>query len=114
MAEGHCSIDVLARKLPSVPRRILDIVVNLVVIVTLALLIYYGVLLAIKGANKLTPMLGIPYTYIDMAVPLSCGVMMVYYLRLLWIDLAGGEVHKTQLEELVEDGESSSPAEEQR
>lgn len=114
MAEGHCSIDVLARKLPSVPRRILDIVVNLIVIVTLAFLIYYGVLLAIKGANKLTPMLGIPYTYIDMAVPISCAMMMVYYLRLLWIDLTGGEVHKSRIEELVERGESVSPTEEQR
>jgi len=114
MAEGHCSIDVLARKLPAVPRRLLDIVVNVIVIATLVMLIYYGILLTIKGANKLTPMLGIPYIYIDMAVPISCGIMMIYYSRQLWIDLTGGEVRKTQLEELVESAETSSHAEEQR
>jgi len=111
MYEGHCSIDVLARKLPEPARRVLDIVVNLIVLITLALLIYYGILLTIKGQTKLTPMLAIPYTYIDMAVPLSCTIMMIYYLRMLWLDLTGGEVRKTQLEELI--AEVDAPASEE-
>lgn len=112
MYEGHCSIDVLVRKLPPTVRRAVDIVVNLIVLITLALLIYYGTLLAIKGQNKLTPMLAIPYTYIDIAVPLSCGVMMIYYLRMLWLDLTGGEIRKTQLEELISEADAPASKEE--
>jgi TRAP-type C4-dicarboxylate transport system permease small subunit len=112
MHEGHCSIDVLARKLSPVWRRALDILINVIVLITLALLIYYGILLTIKGQTKLTPMLAIPYSYIDAAVPISCGIMVIYYLRLLWIDLTGGEVHKTQLEELISEVERKSSQEE--
>ena len=112
MHEGHCSIDVLARKLPPAWRRALDVVINIVVLITLALLIYYGTLLTIKGQTKLTPMLAIPYSYIDVAVPLSCGIMMIYYLRLLWIDFSGGDLHKTKLEELVSEVEGKSSREE--
>jgi TRAP-type C4-dicarboxylate transport system permease small subunit len=108
MHEGHCSIDVLARKLSPGWRRALDVVVNVIVLITLGLLIYYGILLTIKGQTKLTPMLGIPYSYIDAAVPLACAVMMIYYLRMLWIDFAGGEVRKTQLEEIISEVEKKS------
>lgn len=108
MAEGHCSIDVLARRLPSRWRRILDVIVNLIVLVTLGLLIYYGILLTIKGQTKYTPLLGIQYSYINVSVPLSCAIMMIYYLRMLWIDLTGGEVHRSQLEELIAEGETSA------
>lgn len=84
MAEGHCSIDVLARKLPPGPRWVLDIIVNLLVILTLCLTIWYGVELTLSAGNKLTPMLGIPYTYIDAAIPVGCSIMLLNYLQLLW------------------------------
>lgn len=111
MHEGHCSIDVLARKLSPGWRRALDVVINVIVLITLGLLIYYGILLTIKGQTKLTPMLGIPYSYIDAAVPLACVVMMIYYLRMLWIDFTGGEVRKTQLEEIISEVEKKSQEE---
>jgi TRAP-type C4-dicarboxylate transport system permease small subunit len=68
--------------------------------------------LTIKGQTKLTPMLAIPYSYIDVAVPVACAIMMIYYGRLLWIDLTGGEVHKTQIEELISEVEQKSSQEE--
>jgi TRAP-type C4-dicarboxylate transport system permease small subunit len=40
-AEGHCSIDVLARKLPVQHARALQIIIDLIVIATLLLLIWY-------------------------------------------------------------------------
>lgn len=88
-AEGHCSIDVLARKLPAGPRRILDLLVDVLVIVTLLLLIWYGTKLALSAGGKVTPMLGIPYTYVDLAIPAGSLFMLVYYLRLFWLDLTG-------------------------
>lgn len=110
MAEGHCSIDVLVCRLSPPWRRAVDIVINIIVLITLGLLIYYGTLLTIKGQTKLTPMLGIPYSYINVSVPISCTIMAVYYLRLLWIDVTGGEVRKTQLEELIAEADIKLPA----
>ena len=89
MAEGHCTIDVLARKLPPGPRRVLDIVVYLLVIVTLCLMIWYGTKLTLSAGGKLTPMLGIPYTYIDAAIPVGCAIMLLNYLQLLWWTITG-------------------------
>lgn len=97
-AEGHCSIDVLARKLPPSGRRILDTFVDLCVIVTLVLLIWYGTELTMSAGGKLTPMLGIPYTYVDAAIPVSSLVMLVYYLRIGWGNLTG-QSKKSEIEE---------------
>jgi TRAP-type C4-dicarboxylate transport system permease small subunit len=88
-AEGHCSIDVLARKLPPGPKRVLDMFVHLCTMATLALLIWYGLDLALSAGGKTTPMLGIPYTYVDIAVPLGSAFMMMHYAKLFWLDLTG-------------------------
>lgn len=88
-AEGHCSIDVLARRLPPKPKRALDSLADLCVIITLLLMIYYGIDLALSAKDKVTPMLGISYTYIDAAIPVSSLIMLVYYLRMAWNNLTG-------------------------
>jgi TRAP-type C4-dicarboxylate transport system permease small subunit len=88
-AEGHCSIDVLARKLPPGPARALAVIVDIFVILALILLIWYGMKLTMTAGIKLTPMLGIPYTYVDLAIPVSCSFMLVYYLKMLWRSITG-------------------------
>lgn len=88
-AEGHCSIDVLARKLPDGQRRVLNIVVNMIVIITLLLMFWYGIKLALSAGGKITPILGIPYTYVDLAIPVGCAFMLVYYTKLIWQDIKG-------------------------
>ena len=90
-AEGHCSIDVLARKLSPKARRVLDTFVDAAVIVTLLLMIWYGTELSLSAGDKLTPMLGIPYTYVDAAIPLSSLIMLIYYLRIAWDNFTGKE-----------------------
>ncbi len=88
-AEGHCSIDVLARKLPPGPGRVLAVVIDIIVDITLLLLIWYGMELALSAGTKLTPILGIPYTYIDLAVPIGSALMLMYYLEFTWRDITG-------------------------
>lgn len=88
-AEGHCSIDVLARKLPADGQRWLNVIVDVIVIVTLILMIVYGFMLSFMAGDKITPMLGIPYTYVDLALPTGGIFMLVYYVRLFWLDLTG-------------------------
>lgn len=87
--EGHCSIDVLQRRLPPGPKHILNMFVYLCTLVTLALLIWYGTDLALSAGGKTTPMLGIPYTYVDIAVPIGGAFMFIEYARLLWLEITG-------------------------
>lgn len=87
--EGHCSIDVLVRKCSPKTQRAVSILADLVVLVTLVLLIIYGIQLTIKGQTKLTPILGIPYSYVDASIPVSCSFMLMYYGRMFWNSLRG-------------------------
>lgn len=87
--EGHCSIDVLVARMSKKNRRIISIVGDVVVLVTLCLLIWFGVILTIKGHSKLTPILGIPYSYIDASIPVCCSFMLMYYGRMFWSSLMG-------------------------
>ncbi|WP_319243498.1 TRAP transporter small permease [uncultured Propionivibrio sp.] len=96
--EGHCSIDVLVRRFPSKWQRAVSIFGDLVVLVTLVLLIWFGILLTIKGQTKLTPILGIPYSYVDASVPVSCFFMLMYYGRMFWNSLRG-EKNTTNLDD---------------
>jgi TRAP-type C4-dicarboxylate transport system permease small subunit len=88
-AEGHISVDVLVSYFPRRWQQIIGLLGDLVVLATLCLLIGYGIDLTIKGQTKLTPILGIPYSYIDVAVPIACAFMLLYYGRRFWNRLAG-------------------------
>lgn len=87
--EGHCSIDVLVRCFPAKWQRIVGIFGDLIVLFTLCLLIFYGIDLTIKGQVKLTPILGIPYSYVDASIPVCCTFMLMYYCRMFWDTLRG-------------------------
>ena len=101
-AEGHCSIDVLVRRCPSKWQRCIGIFADLVVLLTLCLLIWYGIELTIKGQTKLTPILGIPYSYVDASIPVCCAFMLLYYGRMFWNTLHGRQ-NSAMLEEDLEE-----------
>lgn len=96
--EGHCSIDVLVNKFPARAQRIISIIADLIVLATLCLLIWFGIVLTIKGQTKLTPILGIPYSWIDASVPVCCSFMLIYYGRMFWNSLMGKQ-NTPQLDE---------------
>ncbi len=87
--EGHCSIDVLVTRMSPKYQRIISIIGDLIVLATLCLLIGFGIVLTIKGHTKLTPILGIPYSYIDASIPVCCSFMLMYYGRMFWNSLQG-------------------------
>ena len=97
------SIDVLVRKCAPKTQRVVSILADSVVLVTLVLLIIYGIQLTIKGQTKLTPILGIPYSYVDASIPVSCSFMLMYYGRMFWNSLRG----KQNTTALDEDSEES-------
>ena len=84
---GHISIDVFVVRFPralQISIKFLNHLVTLFVLVSLAVL---GYQLAMKAGEKITPMLSIPYTYIDIAVPVGAGWMILHALRMFWEDL---------------------------
>jgi TRAP-type C4-dicarboxylate transport system permease small subunit len=87
--EGHCSIDVAVRRLPPGIRRFVNIVDYFMVLITLVLIIWYGVLLAAGASSKITPILKIPYTWVDISLPVASIWMLVYYSRYLWQEIKG-------------------------
>jgi TRAP-type C4-dicarboxylate transport system permease small subunit len=103
--EGHCSIDVMVTRLPAKYQRIVSLIADAIVLITLCLLIWFGILLTIRGYTKLTPMLGIPYSYIDAAIPVCCSFMLMYYSRMFWNSLRG----KKNTTDLDEELEESAP-----
>ncbi|MDR1827630.1 MAG: TRAP transporter small permease [Methylobacteriaceae bacterium] len=87
---GHVSIDAVTSFLPrniQAKIQIFDDIVSIVVLVTLGTL---GLMLAMKAGAKITPIIGIPYRYIDLAMPVGCYWMAIYVVINLWRDVTGG------------------------
>lgn len=84
---GHISIDVFVVNFPEniqIAIKFLNHLVTLFVLTSLAVL---GYQLAMKAGEKITPMLSIPYTYIDIAVPVGAAWMILHALRMFWEDV---------------------------
>lgn len=82
MKKGHhVSIDYFVDKFPPSIRKIVQIGMDIITILTLIILIYLGTKLSFSRAAmlKITPILKVPYTYIDLAVPVG-GVLMLYHM----------------------------------
>ena len=82
MKKGHhVSIDYFTDKFPPKIRRIVQICMDVITILTLVVLIVLGTKLSFSRAAmlKITPILKVPYTYIDLAVPVG-GALMLYRL----------------------------------
>jgi TRAP-type C4-dicarboxylate transport system permease small subunit len=101
-SEGHCSIDVLVNRLSPKWRSMVSVASDLIVMITLCLLIWFGIILTIKGHTKLTPILGIPYSYIDASIPVCCSFMLMYYGRMFWNSLIG-KSNTTELDNETEE-----------
>lgn len=86
---GHVSIDALTALLPLAAQRWIAIFVDIVSCISLVVLGWLGLELSLEAGDKITPILMIPYTYIDLAVPVGCFWMALYMLFHLADDLRG-------------------------
>lgn len=77
--EGHIGVDYFVEKLPR-PLKIVAIVVRAAAIyfVLIFMFVYLGYDLMAQASSKLTPVLGISYQWIDLAVPLG-GILTAYH-----------------------------------
>ena len=103
MEEGHISIDVLVRKMSPRKQQIIGLFGDMVVLVTLCLMIWFGIDLTIRGYTKLTPILGIPYSYMNVSMPI-CGTFMLIYYGKIFVGTLKGEKRMSELDKLIEEG----------
>jgi len=85
--EKHVSIDVFFCMLPSGAQAYAKVFIDVVCIVIVALFGYLGAHLALAAHNKVMPILGLRYSWIDLAIPVGAFWMVVYQIRLLFRDL---------------------------
>lgn len=86
---GHVSIDALTNVLPLSVQRWISVFVDIVSFLGLVTLGWLGLELSLDAGDKITPILMISYTFIDLAVPVGCFWMALYMLFHLASDLRG-------------------------
>lgn len=84
---GHVSIDAITGLLPPAGQRAVRIFNDVLGAAILIALGWLGLELTLDAGDKITPILGLPYTYIDMAMPVGCFWMALYSLMHLYADL---------------------------
>ena len=84
---GHVSIDALVVTLPPRAQRYVQRFNDIVGIVVLVTFGWLGLQLSLAAGDKITPILGLKYTYIDLAVPVGALWMAIYLAAHLINDL---------------------------
>lgn len=70
--DGHIGVDYFIQKMPKAMRNVCTIIgAAAIYFVLIYIFIYLGFELASQASSKVTPVLGISYTYIDLAVPIG-------------------------------------------
>ncbi|WP_199621490.1 TRAP transporter small permease [Paenibacillus alkalitolerans] len=82
--DGHVSIDLLLEKAPERFRKVL-LLIKYVVMLAAVILIFVvlGFQLSVNAGDKILPILKIPYSYIDFAVPLGGLLALIHLIRLI-------------------------------
>lgn len=85
----HIGIDCFVGMLPLFLQRVVQILVDLLLIVVNAFMTYLSWLLTISAVSKLTPILRMPYSYIDIAAVIGFGLMTIYSIQFFIEDIRG-------------------------
>jgi TRAP-type C4-dicarboxylate transport system permease small subunit len=81
---AHIGIDIIVDEMGPRLRKIFNIISLLITTSLLIFLCVYGYKLAIQAGMKITPLLKVPYTYIDMAVPIGSLYMIFQLILKIW------------------------------
>lgn len=81
---NQVSIDLIAARLKPKARRVLDAVDYVITLAVLIFLTYGGYYLMMSVTKKVTPYFKISYTFIDLAVPIGCVLMIIQYTLIAW------------------------------
>lgn len=75
---GHISVTIVQNLLPPGGRRAVQVVVHLLCAVLFALMVYFGIIYAMKQARQLSPAMRIPMSYPYASIPAG-GLMMLWH-----------------------------------
>ena len=75
---AHIGVDYIVMHLPELPKDILAIFVNLLVLFFISCVIYMSVGVIQSNMTQLSPAMRIPMGYIFMAIPTGLGISFVY------------------------------------
>ncbi len=97
--QGMVSVGAIVDKLPAKAKRCVMIFVHALVLVTNICLTVWGVQLAVFAMARKTPILKLPYFWIDLAIPVGTVILAYYSLKYLIMTIRGQEVQEASLEE---------------
>lgn len=78
----HFSVDILIKSLPDKGSRLLQIIINIISIVFMLLLIYYGMEITIFNYNsgQITPSLEIGIFWVYLAIPVGAALSLLHLI----------------------------------
>lgn len=77
--KGHLNVDFVLGMMSPKVRRIIEFIINLVLLAFFAFIVYFGFQFAATGASQKSPYLMLPMTWYYYGVPIS-GIMMFFYM----------------------------------
>lgn len=84
LREGrHIGVDYFTKQLPIKIKHVIEIIILVLIVLFLGYLIFYGTLLSIENSSRQIRNLAISYSFITMAVPVGCFLMIVTILSRL-------------------------------
>lgn len=75
--KGHIAVDIILNRLSEKSKPLYQLGINLVMIVTFAILVYYGVLLTIEAVHKTLGNTSLSQAYLYAALPVGFFIMLV-------------------------------------
>lgn len=97
----HIGIDIVTSALKGKLRWIVLALTNTLLVVTNACLTYWSWTFAINAWPKLTGILQISYTFVDISATIAFGMMTIHAVRQLILHLRGGGEEKPPEEEVI-------------
>lgn len=74
---GHCTVDFIVNLLPSKAKLVATIIQDVLIAVTCIVAVKYSWILAIKSMNKVLTISKIPYFYVDIAITIGHGHLLL-------------------------------------
>lgn len=75
---AHIGVDYLVMHLPEIPKNLLAIFVNLLILFFISCVVYMSVGVIQSNMTQLSPAMRIPMGYIYMAIPIGLGISFMY------------------------------------
>lgn len=85
MKKEHLNIDILLTSVSEKTRRLIEIIINIVLLFFFVFIIYFGFIFMQSGVSQNAPYLAIPMSIYYLALPTS-GILMFYYQILIIIE----------------------------